>query len=106
MEKEKEKPTVSSPTSTALLCGSKIGTPTITYRDKDQKLINKSKGILQDYEKSLMHRIRRDGINWAATEQEMYSQFINDEIRIKMTDTLVKYISVLIPIQTIYTLTT
>lgn len=101
----KEKSTVSSPTCTALLCGSKISAPTVIYSDKDQALIDQARNNLQDYEKSLMHRIRKDGINWAITDQEMHSQFINDKTRIEFSDALIKCVSTLIPEKIIYTLT-
>ena len=106
MESDQEKPTVSSPTSAALLCGSVLGSPTVIYSEKDHLLIDQAKSNLQDYEKSLMYRIRQDGINWAASEQEMHSAFINDKTRIAYSNMVIDCICNLIPEKTIYTLTT
>ncbi len=106
MENNQEKPTVSSPTSTALLCVGVLGSPTVIYSEKDQLLIEQAKSNLQDYEKLLMHKLRQDGINGAASEQEIYSAFINDKTRAAYSNMVIDCIRNLIPEKTIYTLDT
>lgn len=74
----------------------------VIYSEGDQALLDMAKKTLKDYEESLMLRIKQDGMNWAATEQEIRSAFISDPTRIALNDVIVKAYEVMIPVKTIY----
>lgn len=77
----------------------------VIYSEGDQALLDMAKKTLADYEESLMFRLRKDGMNWAATDQEIHRAFMNDPGRILLSDNVVKAHSVIRPIKTIITYT-
>jgi hypothetical protein len=91
---------------TELLCGKRISSATVVYKEKDQHLIDAATKNLRDYEESLMLRLRKDGINWAASEKELRRVFISDPTRCALSDALSQMYAVMIPEKAIYSLAT
>jgi hypothetical protein len=69
----------------------------VIYNEEDQRKIADLDKKITNYEFDLMHRINRDGLNWAASSEEMKAEFINDEVRISLLKSKVDLISSMIP---------
>ena len=70
----------------------------IKYSEKDQAILDEAFSTLAEYEKSLMQRIRKDGLNWATTEKEIKKEFMDDETRNMLVDKIIILQESLIPI--------
>lgn len=103
---EREKRVQEESDFTELLCGRRTSSPVVFYKEEDQQLIDTATKNLRDYEESLMFRLRKDGINWAASEKELRSVFISDPTRCALSDALSQMYAVMIPEKTIYSLAT
>jgi len=69
----------------------------VIYNEEDQRKIADLDKKITNYEFDLMHRINRDGLNWAASSKEMKAEFINDEVRISLLKSKVDLVSSMIP---------
>lgn len=71
----------------------------IAYSEIDQARIDKMQEIIRHYEESLIYRLRKDGLNWAASEQELNAAFMSDSTRVEICNTLSEMISRMMPIK-------
>ncbi|MEM7016068.1 MAG: hypothetical protein AAF512_01860 [Pseudomonadota bacterium] len=59
------------------------------YSEKDTKRIEQLQKELNNYSEDLLYRLRSDGLNWAATHQEINKMYLED-IGLKMRAELLK----------------
>ena len=69
----------------------------VMYSEKDQHAIDKAFEVLRDYEESLLYRLRKDGLNWAATDQEIQRAFLEDQHRNLLVDAICDRQKAMIP---------
>jgi hypothetical protein len=71
----------------------------LIYSEEDQRKIDELNKNIANYELNLMHRINRDGLNWAASSKEMKTEFINDKVRNTLIKSKIDLMSSMIPIK-------
>lgn len=74
----------------------------VIYSKSDQELIDGWKDLMEEYDKSLILRIRRDGIHWAASEPEIKKAFMNDEGRRHLQSNYLKMMRLMMPEKIIF----